>query len=184
MARLLGKVLDMARLEAGVVRLQAEWYALDEIVGSVLARLGALLHGREVALRLAADLPMVRVDAVLLGQVLENLIENAVKYTRFGSPVEIGAQLQADELQLWVADRGRGIPAGFESRIFEKFYRGGDSGLRGGAGLGLTICRVLIEAHGGRIAAENRPGGGAIFMMRIPATQAPPPAIVEEAGAE
>ena len=182
MARLLSKVLDMARLEAGVVRLQLDWYALDEIIGSVLSRLATLLQGRDVTLPLAEDLPMVRVDAVLLGQVLENLIENAVKYTRFGSPIEIGAQLQAAELQLWVADRGRGIPAGFEGRIFEKFYRGSDSGLRGGAGLGLTICRALVEAHGGRITAENRSGGGAVFMMHLPAAQTPPARAVEEAG--
>jgi two-component system sensor histidine kinase KdpD len=174
MARLISKILDMARLEAGMVRLSLAWYPLEEIVGSVLTRLGTRTRAHVIATRLPRDLPLVRVDAVMLGQVLENLVENAVKYTPRGTQIEIGAELQAGGLRLWVADRGPGLPAGSEARVFDKFDRAGRTDLQNGAGLGLTICRALIEAHGGSIHAENRAGGGALFSILIPAVETVP----------
>ena len=123
---------------------------------------------------LPPGLPLVHVDAVMIEQVLENLLENAVKYTPAGTPIEIGAEAGAQEVAFWVADRGAGLPAGKEDMLFEKFYRGTKEGAQSGVGLGLTICRAIVEAHGGTIRAENRSDGGAIFRFTIPVTGEPP----------
>ena len=115
---------------------------------------------------------MVSFDPLLIEQVLMNLIDNAIKYTPPETPIDLSASLQGEEVVFEIADRGPGIPPGEEERIFEKFVRGSATG--GGIGLGLTICRAIIEAHGGRIWAENRDGGGALFRFSIPITGQPP----------
>ena len=174
MAKLANNTLEMARLEAGNVRLQREWYPLDEIVGAAVTRMRSHLGGHELQTRLPEGVPMAQVDAVMIVQVLENLIENALKYTQAGAPLEIGAEEQPDSAVFWVADGGPGIPLGEESAIFEKFYRGRNQETRGGVGLGLTICRIIVAAHGGQIIARNRPAGGAEFRFTIPCTQERP----------
>jgi two-component system sensor histidine kinase KdpD len=116
---------------------------------------------------LPEDLPLVNADDVLLGQVLVNLIENATKYSPPASAIEIAAQAVAGAVQLEVRDRGPGFAPGEEKRLFEKFYRGQSEGVRG-AGLGLAICRAIVVAHRGSIEALHRPGGGAIFRIRLP----------------
>jgi len=174
MTRLANNLLDMARLQAGSVALNREWSAVEEIVGSVVMRLQARLHAHPVALAVAPALPLLYVDPALVEQVFENLLENAAKYTPAGTPIEIGAAPGRGELELWVADRGPGLAPGTEERLFEKFFRGATERAQSGAGLGLTICRAIVEAHGGRIRAENRDGGGAIFRFSLPAHERSP----------
>ena len=165
--RLLKNLLDMMRLEAGAVQLSKQWHPIDEIIGAALARLEGRLRDHPVNTLLPADLPLVLVDGVLLEQVVVNLVENAVKYAPKGSPIDLSASASDRDVIVEVADQGPGIPVGDESRIFEKFYRG-KFVREGGVGLGLTICRGIVEAHGGRIWAENRPGGGALIRFSIP----------------
>ncbi|MGZ8405672.1 MAG: DUF4118 domain-containing protein [Nitrospira sp.] len=165
--RLLKNLLDMMRIEAGVVRLSKEWHPLDEVVGAALARLEGRLRDHTVNAAFPADLPLLFVDGVLLEQVVINLVENAVKYAPSGGTIDLFASASDREIVVEVADRGPGIPVGEESLIFDKFYRG-KTAREGGVGLGLTICRGIVEAHGGRIWAENRSGGGAIFRFSMP----------------
>jgi two-component system sensor histidine kinase KdpD len=171
--RLVRNLLDMTRLEAGALRVKKEWQPIEEVVGSALNRTEQALSGRTVLTDLALDLPLVPLDAVLIEQVLVNLLENAVKYTPPESPVEIRARKCPTGVQLVVADRGPGIPAGEELRIFDKFYRV-NGGQGGGVGLGLAICRGIVMAHGGQLFVERRPGGGAEFRFQLPVDGAPP----------
>jgi two-component system sensor histidine kinase KdpD len=157
----------MTRFESGAVELRRDLYPLEEIVGSVLQRLEPQLEGRTVITVLPDNLPPVYVDDVLLGQVLMNLIENALKYTPEGTPLELAAEEAEGAVSVEIRDRGPGLVPGEEERIFEKFYRGPVKGARG-AGLGLAICRAILEAHQGSIEAFNRAGGGAVFRLRLP----------------
>jgi two-component system sensor histidine kinase KdpD len=109
---------------------------------------------------------------VLIEQVLINLLENAAKYSK--GPIELSASASAGEVVVEVADRGPGIPEGQETRVFDKFQRAGREGSPGGVGLGLTICRAILAAHGGRIWAQNRAGGGASFRFALPIQGRPP----------
>ncbi|MDF0673996.1 MAG: sensor histidine kinase KdpD [Nitrospira sp.] len=165
--RLLKNVLDIMRIETGAVQLSKEWHPLDEIIGAALARLEGRLRDHTVNTSLPAGLPLAPVDGVLLEQVVINLIENAVKYAPARTMIELAASATDREIVVEVADRGPGIPVGEESRIFDKFYRAKPA-REGGVGLGLTICRGIVEAHDGRIWAENRSGGGAVFRFSIP----------------
>jgi two-component system sensor histidine kinase KdpD len=122
---------------------------------------------------------MVPLDSVLIEQVLINLLENAIKYTPPDSPIILSAWPTDGAITVEVADCGPGLPPGDEQRVFEKFYRLQRPGERSGAGLGLTICRAIIDAHGGHIWAENRPGGGAAFRFTLPVHGTPPPVAIE-----
>ncbi|HEX6764564.1 MAG TPA: sensor histidine kinase KdpD [Polyangiaceae bacterium] len=164
--RLIRNLLDMTRLESGAVTVKKEWLPLEEIVGAVLSRMEPRLQGRRVEANLPNDLPLVPFDAVLIELALTNLLENAVKYG--SDPIEVRATLLPNELVVEVSDRGPGIPAGEESRVFDKFHRAMTEGGAGGVGLGLAICRAIVAAHGGRIWAENREGGGASFRFALP----------------
>jgi two-component system sensor histidine kinase KdpD len=164
--RLLDNLLEVTRLEGGV-HLRKEMCPLEEVVGAALHRLRRQLASRQVRTDIPADLPMVAMDDVLMEQVFVNLIENALKYTPADSPVDITAARRGEFLTVEVGDRGPGIPEGEEKRIFEKFFRGRTDSARG-AGLGLAICRAIVEAHGGSIEALNRAEGGALFRFRIP----------------
>ncbi|HEU5097447.1 MAG TPA: DUF4118 domain-containing protein, partial [Roseiflexaceae bacterium] len=172
--RLVGNLLDMTRLESGAVQVRKEWQPLEEVVGAALTRLDDRLREHPVTVALPPDGPLVPLDSVLIEQVLINLLENAIKYTPPGSPIEISAIGAGAVVTVTVSDRGPGIAPGDQQRIFEKFYRG-PSGT-GGVGLGLTICRGIVEAHGGRIWAENRPDGGAAFHFTLPLEGTPPAA--------
>jgi two-component system sensor histidine kinase KdpD len=177
--RLLGNLLNMTRLEAGAIHPRKEWYPLEEIVGAALARLEGRLRGRSVHVALAPDLPLVPLDGILIEQVLINLLENALCHTPPDTPIEVTAVAQEGQVMIEVADRGPGLPAGEAERIFEKFHRGGvDRGE--GIGLGLTVCRGFVEAHGGRIWAENRPEGGPGSGSRCRSTGRPPPTPVDD----
>ncbi|MFZ5453883.1 MAG: DUF4118 domain-containing protein [Thermodesulfobacteriota bacterium] len=165
--RLVHNLLEMSRLQSGQAMFNPEWHVLEEVIGCALAQLDTQLKDHPVSINLPTDLPLVKIDALLLERVLINLLENSMKYTPPGTPLEILGRLEEQELLVAIADRGPGLPPGEEERIFEKFYQVAPGSARG-AGLGLTICRRIIEAHGGRIWAANRPEGGAVFSFTIP----------------
>lgn len=167
MARLVSNLLEMVRVESGSLQVQREWQALEEIVGVALLRCEPFLGGMAVTTKLPADLPMLRVDGLLLEQVFVNLLENASRYAMAGGEVQIGARQLGAELEVVVEDRGPGVAAGEEEVIFEKFARGGHA-TGGGVGLGLAICRGIVTAHGGRIRAERREGGGLRMVITLP----------------
>jgi two-component system sensor histidine kinase KdpD len=173
--RLVGNLLDMTRLEAGSLELSREWFPLDDLIGTVLHRLRAVLAERTVAVEIEPSLPLVYVDELLLHQVLVNLLENAIRYTAPRATLQISAGMLDRKLWIEVADNGPGLPAGCEERVFEKFYRGPNQPARTGTGLGLAICRGIVELHGGTISARNRPAGGALFRIELP--QPPPPTL-------
>jgi two-component system sensor histidine kinase KdpD len=171
LSRLVGNLLDMTRFESGGVELRRDFYPLEEIVGTVLQRMEPQLVGRTVSTDLSENLPLVFVDDVLLGQVLWNLLENAAKYTPPGTPLELGAFEQETAVIIEIRDRGPGVPPGEEEHIFEKFYRGRSGNVSDhvrGAGLGLPICRAIVQAHRGTIQALPRSGGGTIFRIHLP----------------
>jgi K+-sensing histidine kinase KdpD len=165
--RLVSNLLDMTRLDAGALKVKRELQPLEEIIGAALHRMEDRLRGREIGTNIPDDLPLVAFDPVLVEQVLINLLENATKYTPAGSPIDVSAVARDGEVQTEVADRGPGIAAGEVERVFEKFYRAHERE-GGGVGLGLTICRGIISAHGGRIWVAERAGGGASFRFTLP----------------
>jgi two-component system sensor histidine kinase KdpD len=180
--RLVSNLLDMTRLDSGAVEPRREWVPLDEVIGSALTRLERRLAGRPVTTRIADDVPLLRIDPVLVEQLFLNLLENAAKYTPPGSPIEIRATREGGTIVVEVADRGPGLPADAEERIFERFFRGAHATVRG-VGLGLPISRAIAQAHGGRLAAANRPGGGAVFRLTLPLPADVPPGTGEAADA-
>jgi two-component system, OmpR family, sensor histidine kinase KdpD len=171
--RLVANLLDITRLEAGAVPLKREWVPLEELIGSALYRMEPRLRGRTVHIDVPVTMPLLFTDPVLLGQVFYNLFDNATKYSGEGTPIDVEARQENAMLVVSVADRGPGIPPGFERRIFEKFFRGSHTGVQG-AGLGLAICLAIVEAHGGTIQAMNRSEGGAEFRVTLPFGEAPP----------
>ena len=171
--RLVHNLLEMSRLQSGQTKLNCEWHVLEEVVGCALAQLEPQLQNHPVVIQLPADLPMVRIDALLMERVFINLLENAIKYTPEQTPVTISGWITHQELLLEVADRGPGLVPGDEELVFEKFYQA-SSGSARGVGLGLTICRSIIEAHAGHIWAANRPGGGATFRFTLPLEEGAP----------
>jgi two-component system, OmpR family, sensor histidine kinase KdpD len=166
--RLLGNLLDMNRLEAGALKLRLEPGDVEDLVGTALAQLGDLAQNRDVRVDLPAPLPLVPMDFALVTQAMVNLLDNAVKYSPADAPIEIHAESAGDEVQIRIADRGAGIPAGDLTRIFDKFYRIQRRDTARGVGLGLAISKGIVEAHGGRIWAENRPAGGAVIVFTLP----------------
>ncbi len=172
MSDLVSNVLDVMRFESGQVVLRRDWQTLDDLVGSALSNLHEKLNGRTVELRFPEDLPPVYVDATLIVQVFSNLLDNVAKYTPPTTHVWIIASADSDVLRVTIEDDGPGLPGGDPARMFEKFQRGNGEGAVVGVGLGLTICRAIIRAHGGEIDAGRREGGGARFEFTLP-TQEP-----------
>jgi two-component system sensor histidine kinase KdpD len=168
MNSLVNNLLDMARLQSGTIQLNRQWQPLEEVVGSALHALRLALAEHKVSVKLPEDLPLLEFDAVLIERVLCNLLENAAKYTPGNSQLEIGAALNGKAIDVWVADNGPGLPVGKEEDIFKKFERVQKESATPGVGLGLAICRAIVQAHGGSIRAENRPEGGARFVFSLP----------------
>jgi len=177
MSALVSNLLDMARIESGGVKLNLEWQSLEEVVGTALDATRGILKQHRVEVRLPPGLPLVRFDALLIERVLVNLLENAAKYTAPGSTVTVSAEVVADQLSVSVSDNGPGLPIGREDAVFEKFTRGQRESATPGVGLGLAICRAIIESHGGKILGLNRPGGGANFNFTLPLGHPPTPAM-------
>jgi two-component system sensor histidine kinase KdpD len=155
------------------VQLNRQWQPLEEVVGSALAASAPVLAARPVAVRLADDLPLLHLDAVLIERVLVNLLENAAKYTPAGTAIDIAAQVLGDQVVLSVDDHGPGLPRGREAAIFEKFERGERESSTTGVGLGLAICGAIMQAHDGSIEAQTRPEGGARFTLHLPVGEPP-----------
>ena len=174
---MVANLLDMARIESGAVRLNQQWQALEETVCSALRPLRQALGARSIRTRIPADLPLLRFDAVLLERVLANLLENAAKYTPPHATITIAARVREDWVDVSVSDDGPGLPAGREEALFEKFARGQQESALPGVGLGLAICRAIVEAHGGKIVAGAAPEGGAMVTFSLP--RGTPPALPE-----
>lgn len=172
---LVNNLLDMARLQSGAVNLRMEWQSVEEVVGSAIRAAQPALGGLPVVTALPPDLPLVEFDAVLVERALVNLLENAAKYG--APPIELHAQATHDALTITVRDHGPGLPSALQGRehtLFDKFTRGQAESTTPGVGLGLAICKAVVDAHHGQVSAANAPGGGALFTLRLP--RKPPPA--------
>lgn len=174
LAHLVTDLLELTRLDSGVVRVKKDWVPLEEVLSSALHRVEAGLVDRAVEVRLPDVMLFVSADSALLEQALVHLLENAIKYSPPSSPLEISASQQGASVMIAIADRGPGLAPGDEQRVFDKFYRAADQKVPG-AGLGLTVCQAIIFSHGGTLRAENRSGGGACFTITLPQEGEPPP---------
>lgn len=168
LARMVTSLLDVSSLESGSVTLNKELYFIEELIGSALMRVEAKLKKHKIETAVDDGLPLLRMDGLLIEQVLINLLENAAEYTPEGSQIKISASLNKPNVQICVSDNGPGIVPGDEERVFDKFYDGSNRSDQKGGALGLAICRGIINAHGGKIWAENAPEGGARFIFALP----------------
>lgn len=174
LARLIGNLLRLTQLEAGVA-LACDWHPLQDICGSALRASRRALVGRSVSVDVRPELLLGWLDAVLVEQLLINLLDNASRYTPAGSGLELAAWRSGDELRIELTDHGPGLAPGDSERIFETFQRGANAKADSrGAGLGLAICRAVAQAHGGTLTARNSDTGGAVFSLGLPQTQPPP----------
>lgn len=176
LAGLVGNLLDLARLNAGEVKLRREWQPLEEVVGAALKLLAGVLAGHRLQIELPRELPLLEFDAVLIERVLCNLLENAAKYSPPGSTIRLSAAAIGDHVELAVADAGPGFPA--DRDVFAMFVRGEGAAGKPGSGLGLAICKAIVEAHGGRIVAGNSAEGGGRVRFTLP--RGVPPVVEEE----
>jgi two-component system sensor histidine kinase KdpD len=165
--RLVGNLLDVSRVESGNVRPRLDQCDVAELIHVAVAETEQALACHKLSVCLAKSLPLVRVDFVLMQQVLSNLLSNAATHTPPGTHVEVSAKVQNQSLRLTVTDSGPGIAAESLPHIFKKFYRAPNAPI-GGTGLGLSLVKGFVEAHGGRVLAENRKGGGAVFTVFVP----------------
>jgi two-component system sensor histidine kinase KdpD len=163
-----GNLLDMTRLESGAMRVKRDACDIQDLVGASLEEVGARLDSRPLSVDVPDDLPLVSMDFVLIERVLVNVIDNGLKYSPPGSPIEIRARMAGAFMEITVADRGVGIPPEDLGRVFDKFYRVQRPGNVNGTGLGLAIGKGIVDAHGGFISAENRPEGGTIITIALP----------------
>jgi two-component system sensor histidine kinase KdpD len=168
--RLVGNLLDMTRLESGAMKVVSQSYDVQELVGATLAQMANQFQGRKVNRTIPDPLPSVAIDLTLMIQALMNLVDNAVKYSPDNEPIEIEAYQEKQTVIIAVKDRGSGLPEAELENVFSKFFRLQPNSI-GGTGLGLSIAKGIVEAHDGRIWAQNRPGGGAIFSMALPVTK-------------
>lgn len=168
MCRSVENLLEMAKIQSGPVVLNLQWHSLEEAVGSAVRAAASSVARHHVRTTIPGTLPLVRFDAMLIERVLTNLLENAAKYTPPGSAVIITAATEDDFLVATISDNGPGLPPGKEGTIFEKFVRGTAESSLPGIGLGLSICKAIVEAHGGVIRGETLPTGGASIRFTIP----------------
>ncbi|MEO8134134.1 MAG: DUF4118 domain-containing protein [Betaproteobacteria bacterium] len=179
MSEHVAKLLQMTRLESGAIVLERDWAAFAEIAGAVLRRLGARMGAHHVVVELPDDLPLLHVDAALIEQALGNLLENAATHTPPGTVVRLRAQRRDPFLVISVEDSGGGLSETDAERVFAKFQHAAEGRVAGGIGLGLSICRSIVQLHGGKAWAEQLPEGGVAFRFTLPL--AAPPAVPAEA---
>ena len=179
MHKLLSDLLDMARLKSASAPLRREWQPFEDVVGSSLRLAENVAPDRHVTIDLAPDLPLIFFDAVLIERVLCNLLDNAFKYARPGARISLAARQSSAHLEVSVCNDGSEFPAGRIEPMFDLFVRGANESCIPGAGLGLAICKAIVEAHGGSIRAENR-AGGACVRFTLPCLTPPPVAIEDE----
>ena len=170
MSGIISNVLELIRLETGSVALRRQWITLQDLLNPSLERLEARLAGRPITVTLPPDLPALNIDGALMVQVFMNLLENVAKHTPSGTAVAVSALREVGFLRIDVEDEGPGLPAGDPTRLFDKFQRGQEESNTGGAGLGLSICRAIVNLHGGHVDAITKPAGGARFSVRLPIT--------------
>jgi two-component system sensor histidine kinase KdpD len=182
LARLVDNLLDMARLDSGSQTLNREWHVLEEIVGVALANVKREVQGHDIRVHIPVEFPLLWIDSFLFEQVLVNLLENASRYTEAGSLIEVSAHVTATTTCIEIADNGPGLPEGSEVKVFDKFFRAASVAPDGrrGVGLGLAICRAIVEAHGGEISATNRSSGGALFRIVLPRDKSAPNIVVDD----
>ncbi len=165
--RLVGNLLDMTRIQAGAMRVAKEPIEVQDLVGAALEQLSGRINDRVIRVDVPQDLVMP-MDQGLMVQVLVNVVDNALKYSPPDSPIDISARPREDRVEIEVADRGIGIPGQDRTRVFDKFYRVERTSQVSGTGMGLAICKGIVEAHGGEIEAEPREGGGTIIRISMP----------------
>ena len=173
MSEHVAKVLQMTRIETGAITLHRDWESLSELVAAVLLRLTERLAAHRVIIELPNDLPLVRVDATLIEQVLGNLLENCAKHTPPGTVVRVYAQCHAAEIVVTVEDYGDRLSDRDLEQLFTKFHHGSIEGPGTDIGLGLAICRAIVRLHGGRTWADRVSGGGTAFRFALPLEPAP-----------
>lgn len=176
LARITDNTLQLARLDAvGGLHLSKDWESLEELVGSVMRRMRQRDPARRLRARVEPGLPLLRCDAVLMVQLIDNLVDNALKHGGDAGAVEVSARRVGNELLLAVCDRGPGVPPAVATRIFDAFSRGvpGTEPSVRGTGVGLALCRAIARAHGGELGVRGRRGGGACFELRLPVEPAP-----------
>ena len=175
LSELIGNLLDMSRIEAGVLAVEAEPVDLLPLLEETVAAFQIMTREHHITLRAPSHPPLVLADARRTRQVLRNLIENALKYSPGGGPVTIAVQVQSGQVRISVADKGIGIEAYQQDRIFDRFHQADSASTRevGGTGLGLSICKAIVEAHGGQIWAESEPGRGSTFYFTLPLAYLP-----------
>jgi two-component system sensor histidine kinase KdpD len=169
--RVVNNLLDMTRLESGVIKPKLEWCEVGELLQGAIESEQDVIGSRQVIVDVPDDLPLALMDHSLIEQAIAKVLANAATYSRAGLPIEISAECAGHELVISVADRGPGLSRDAIERVFEKFYRANGSSA-GGLGLGLSIARGFVEAHGGTITAENRQGGGTRFKITVPVSLA------------
>ena len=168
MNRFISNLLDITRLEGGALRIKKEPYDVQDLLGSCMAALEPRLRDRKIKVDIPQNLPLISVDSVLMAQVLINLLDNALKYSPPEGLIEVVGRMRDEWLEIEVADQGSGIPEKYLGQVFNKFFRLSRTEEAGGTGLGLAISKGIVEAHGGKIRAENRPGGGLRIVFTIP----------------
>lgn len=167
------KLLEMARLSFGPQQLDSAWQPVEEVIGATVQQVRMQWRDREISIDIAPRLPPISIDAVLIERVLWNLIENAIKYSPSETTVEVAARRVGQDIEISVCDAGEGLPEGRIDRLFDRFERGRVESSIPGMGLGLSIAKTVVEAHGGAISAENRFGGGSCFRIRLPVGDTP-----------
>jgi two-component system phosphate regulon sensor histidine kinase PhoR len=188
LAGLVDNLLDAAKVEAGVLRLEREPVRVERIAEQVIAQRRALVPDHTLRVDVEPGLPLAAADPLRVEQILANLVDNAIKYSPNGGPIAVRLIHDDGDLTVGVSDRGVGVTAEQAERLFERFYRVDSTLHRAtrGVGLGLFICRSLVEAHGGRIWVESRPGQGSTFWFTLPVLadvpEVEPPAGVEADG--
>lgn len=176
-------LLDMARMQAGHIALRREWQPFDEVVGASIRFSAPALKSRKVIVNISPDLPLINIDAVLIERVLCNLLENAAKYSPDHADITLEANINGEHIEVSVSNRGRGFPPDRLEQVFTLFERGGQEGHASGMGVGLAICRAIVDAHGGRIHASNIANDGARVTFVLP-RGTPPPVNFETDSAE
>jgi two-component system sensor histidine kinase KdpD len=168
---LITNLLDVSRIEAGAMRISKQPSDVSDLIGAALEQMGDSARARPIKIDIPTELPLVLVDFGLILQTLVNVLDNALKYSPDGSPIDIRGRQVGHEVHIEIADQGVGIPPQDLLHVFDKFYRIQRPDNVAGTGLGLSICKGIIEAHGGRIAAENRPGGGTVIRLILPVSE-------------
>jgi len=193
MSEQMEKILQMTRIESGVIKLDKDWTAIAEVAGAALDRVSGKLAKHYLVVDIPETLPLVRVDAALIEQVLLNLLENAARHTPAGTIVQVrahagvggmaslGGTAERGELIVSVLDSGPGIPEDEIEHLFVKFHRGSAEGAASGIGLGLAICHAIVRLHGGRMWAERLLDGGSAFRFSLPLEQPPTPPVETDA---